>query len=96
MVRVTSQSRAQGIRHMCFCYLCGKGLHATRSGEGVSAEHVLPRSLLPVASRDAWPIILDVHALCEATLKRERDSWIKLYYQFTSPAAQKVAVLSNS
>jgi len=96
MVRVTSQAKAQAIRRdVRFCYLCGKRLPATRSGEVVSAEHVLPRSLLPKATPSAWLIILDVHVQCEATLKREHDSWIRLYYQFTSPAAQKVAILSD-
>jgi hypothetical protein len=97
MIRVTTQTEAQAIRRTVqFCYLCGEALPELRRQKTVSTEHVLPRALLPEATPGSWPIVLDVHRNCEIDGKRESDSWIKLYRDFTRSTNDKAQQLRTA
>jgi len=75
----TQQAMQQARRGLSFCYLCGSALPSKRRGAtcGIVGEHVIPRALLgePLAMQ-CWPVVLDVHTVCEESIKSQQDSWI--------------------
>jgi len=66
------------------CYICGTPLdQSDEQGNplAVSAEHVIPTSLLTdidATESDRWPLVLDVHRACDERYKMRNDQLVKL------------------
>lgn len=76
--------KLEGVRNASFsgmCYLCGRSFH---KGENRKTEHVIPRSLLRLASdvgRSPYPLVLPVHSKCDEKHKSQSDELIKSFHQ---------------
>ena len=68
-------------RPVKFCYICG-GLLATHDKNvAISAEHIIPRSVLDHFLQPgmcSWKATISVHACCETSHKRDADTFLNL------------------
>lgn len=94
MRRIETQRQMQAARRaLARCYLCGAplpSLELVGRRKLICGEHVIPIALLgPPTCPCPWPVVLDVHATCEALVKERRDGWISILHQLhTRPPDQ--------